>query len=254
MVDFKNSVSVITGASGGLGSSLYELLSERGSFPIGAARSVDVLAELKDSFGGEFMEYDATNPDSSSQLLNLAYEHVNRLGASHLYVIYAAGVHEDAFDENDDYTTPSSIREAKGEGFIDFMFEVNSFDPVRLLRGLSSSPVDSTFLYVSSQASGASFWDKGNSLYGPQKFGVETALGVIPDSDSRRVLATRYPFFDTPMGHKMYDQLVAGGEDLPPKDKAIVSVDDVSYATVELLDSGSSSRFSSVRDRIFSFE
>ena len=253
MGDMDGSVTVITGASGGLGAKLYALVSARGSFPIGAARSVDKLASLKQRFGGDFVSYDATDSSSASRLLDAAYARVDALGASRLYVVCAAAQHEDpTIHEDGSYSTVDSIRSLHGQEYIDFLTQLNREDPKRLLAGLSGV-VDSRFLFISSQAADASFWELGNSLYGRHKKSVEDVL--LSYEGSASVLAARYPFFDTPMAHEMYDQLVSRGESLPPKEQAIASLDVVAESTVDLLVRGCSERFSLVRgDVVFGFE
>ena len=255
MGDMEKTISVITGASGGLGSKLYELVSKRGSYPIGAARSVDVLAELKRRFGGEFVEYDATDSGSADRLLKFAFDEVRRQSADRLYFIYAAGVHEKpAIHDDGSYSTPESLREMKGQEYLDFLAEVNEHDPKRIVSGLTDTRIPTTFLYISSQAAEKDpWWELGNSVYGPHKRHVEEKLYGV-SSENLEVLATRYPFFDTEMAHDLYENLVSGGEDLPPKDELFASVDDVAQATVDLLATGSSERFSALDSVVYNYE
>lgn len=255
MGDMDNTVSVITGASGGLGRKLYELFSQRGSFPIGAARSVDVLADLQRRFGGDFVEYDATSEGSNQRLLDVTFDAVRQQGADHLYFVYAAGQHEkpEILDDGT-YTTPEILRELKGKEYLDFLADLNERAPKQLVQGLAESNVPSTFLYISSQAAKEDpWWKMGNSVYGPQKRAVEKALYDV-SSPNLEVLATRYPFFDTDMAHGMYDRLVAGGEDLPPKDELFAPVDSVAQATVDLLASGASERFKALDSVVYSYQ
>jgi NAD(P)-dependent dehydrogenase (short-subunit alcohol dehydrogenase family) len=80
-MDLQNTVTVVTGASRGIGRAVSAALVEAGAHVHGLARSADALAALADALGPRFTPHvcDVTNADAVQAAIDAAAAHAGRL-------------------------------------------------------------------------------------------------------------------------------------------------------------------------------
>jgi short-subunit dehydrogenase len=79
MMDFKNKIAIITGASSGIGKALVYELAKRGARIVAGARSIEALQKIRDELlasGAEIIpvKTDVTHPEDCAKLINQAIE------------------------------------------------------------------------------------------------------------------------------------------------------------------------------------
>jgi short-subunit dehydrogenase len=79
MMDFKNKIAIITGASSGIGKALVYELAKRGARIVAGARSIEALQKIRDDLlasGAEIIpvKTDVTHPEDCAKLINQAVE------------------------------------------------------------------------------------------------------------------------------------------------------------------------------------
>jgi NADP-dependent 3-hydroxy acid dehydrogenase YdfG len=259
-MDIKNSVSVVVGASSGLGEQVLRELAKRGSYPVASARSIDILESLADELGGKAVGFDASQTETYDSFLNSVLEIAQNKQAKDILFVYTSGIHEDPVIEEDGsyrYSKESDV----SDDYQKTMQLVNVHAPKELIKGLHQFTHNIHFLYTSSQAADPEWWDKGNSIYGPQNKEIEEFLKETKHPDNVKVYTTRYPFIDTPMAHDLYHKL-AHVDEFIRKHKAsskspedlFEPVEEVSESTVNLLHTGELLRFEQVSPIIYNYK
>jgi short-subunit dehydrogenase len=79
MMDFKNKIAIITGASSGIGKALVYELAKRGARIVAGARSIEALQKIRDELlasGAEIIpvKTDVTHPEDCAKLINQSVE------------------------------------------------------------------------------------------------------------------------------------------------------------------------------------
>ncbi len=253
-------LALVTGASKGFGKSLALELAKRNYHIIGAARSEDKLIELAQKTKGGYITFDGYDINSINSLANKVillskdYDSVD--------VIAAADQHEDvSVTENGKkrFTNKSDFSEEYKEKAYSLAVE----GPLALYKAFKNSDLDFNFFYISSQAAARfknnlDFWKMGNSIYGPNKAKTEELLLQYENASS-----LRYPFLDTEMADKMYEQLADLdpvvhqdfdlNKPLRPKEEIFLPLEPVSINTVKFIQDNKES-FEKVSGNVYSYK
>ena len=93
MNDLKNKKIIVTGASGGIGSSIIEKLSKCGAKVLASGTRIEKLEELKSKFNNvEILKFDISNSDKIEEFIENA---TNQLGGNLDCIVNNAGITQD---------------------------------------------------------------------------------------------------------------------------------------------------------------
>jgi len=93
MKNLENRNIIVTGASGGIGNSIVEKLSQNGSNVLATGTKIEKLKELKDKFNNiKFLKFDISQHDKIEEFMNNATE---ELGGNLDCVVNNAGITDD---------------------------------------------------------------------------------------------------------------------------------------------------------------
>ena len=252
-------LALVTGASKGFGKSLALELAKHDYYVVGAARSEDKLISLAEETKSSYITFDGYDINS---ITNLANKVINlSKDYDSIDVIAAADQHEDvSIVENGKkrFTTEGDFSEEYKEKA--YLLAVEG--PLALYNAFKKSNLPFNFFYISSQAAGRfkndlDFWKMGNSIYGPNKAKAEELF-----SQYKNVSSLRYPFLDTEMADKMYEQLkyldpvvhqdFDLSKPLRPKEEIFLPLEPVSLDTVSFV-LGNKESFDKVSGNTYSY-
>jgi short-subunit dehydrogenase len=169
MTQIKNSKVLITGASGGLGQAIAKKLASLGAKVILTSRRSEILQNLADSLGGEFIPADLSDPTAAKKL----FEKINDID---ILVLNAGLPATGKFEDMD-------IQE------IEKIMRVNLYSPLELsklfLPGMLKRG-SGHIVFVSSLSGKAA--TPGSSIYSATKFGMRgLAFGMRADLNDNNI-------------------------------------------------------------------
>lgn len=192
---------LVAGASKGLGKEVSIQLKSKDSEVIIAARGLDKLNDLAQRHDLLPLSFDGTDFDSTLFLAKSVLERYRKKDFERLVVVFAADMHEPA-SIIDRGVKRFTVEADFSEKYINKARRLSVESPVKLFDHLNESDVNLSFVYISSNAANAKFWNKGNSVYGKNKRAAELEF------DSKEgAYCLRFGFIYTDMSTKLLKEL-----------------------------------------------